>query len=71
MAVDIEARGAAGFVARRLQTLSFLLGAFRFVFFYLTTARAVRRRYAKAERTGGVIWLDRGPFAPGSGSDGG
>lgn len=67
MALDETARGPGGFLARRLQTLRFFATSFRFVFFYLTSARAVRRRHAEAERTGGVIWLDHGPFRPESG----
>ena len=32
------------------------------VVFFLTAGRAVRRRYAAAEQSGDVIWLDHGPF---------
>ena len=39
-----------------------LRDAARFTFLYLTRARAVRRRYAEAERRGERIVLDRGPF---------
>ena len=62
MALDETARGPGGFLFRRFQTLRFFLASFRFVFFFLTVGRAVRRRYAAAERSGGVLWLDHGPF---------
>ena len=62
MAVDETARGFGGFLFRRLQTLRFFLASFRFIFFFLTAGRAVRRRYAAAERSGGTLWLDHGPF---------
>ena len=65
MALDETARGLGGFLFRRIQTLRFLFALFRFVFFFLTTGRAVRRRYAAAERSGGVLWLDHGPFRSG------
>ena len=70
MALDETARGPAGFVFRRLQTLRFLVMSFRVIAFCLTKGRAVRRRYAEAERTGDVIWLDHGPFGrePGGGA---
>ena len=62
MPLDETARGLGGFLFRRLQTLRFLLGSLRFVLFFLTRGREVRRRYAAAERSGGTIWLDHGPF---------
>ena len=64
MALDETARGLGGFLYRRLQTLRFLLDSVRFVFFFLTKGREVRRRYAEAERSGDTIWLDHGPFGP-------
>ena len=63
MRMDETARGLGGFLARRLQTLRFLVNTLRFVLLFLTKARAVRRRYAEAERRGEKIWLDQGPFA--------
>ena len=60
--MDETARGLRGFLARRWQTVAFVAMSVRFVLFYLTEARRVRRRYADAQRTGGMIWLDRGPF---------
>ena len=65
MPLDETARGLGGFLARRLRTLRFLINAFRFIVLYLTKLREVRRRYAKAERTGETIWLDHGPFRQG------
>ena len=62
MVLDETGRGLSGFLTRRMQTLRFFTMGIRFIFFYLTRAREVRRRYAEAERTGNVIWLDRGPF---------
>ncbi len=62
MPMDETARGLGGFLARQLQTLRFLVNAFRFIFLFLTKAREVRRRYAEAERKGETIWLDHGPF---------
>lgn len=62
MPLDETARGVGGFLFRRFQTLRFFLASFRFIFFFLTAGRAVRRRYAVAERSGGTIWLDHGPF---------
>ena len=62
MPVDETARGPGGFLFRRFQTLRFFLASFRFIFFFLTAGRAVRRRYAAAERSGRTIWLDHGPF---------
>ena len=62
MALDETARGPGGFLVRRFQTLRFLLSSLRFVFFFLTRGREVRRRYAAAERSGDMIWLDHGPF---------
>lgn len=62
MPVDETAHGLGGFLFRRFQTLRFLLASFRFIFFFLTAGRAVRRRYAAAERSGDTIWLDHGPF---------
>ena len=62
MALDETARGLGGFLYRRLQTLRFFLDSVRFVFFFLTRGREVRRRYAEAERSGDTIWLDHGPF---------
>ena len=62
MALDETAPGPGGFLFRRLQTLRFLCASLRFIVFFLTTGRGVRRRYAEAERSGGVIWLDHGPF---------
>ena len=69
MPLDETARGLGGFLARRLQTLRFLIDGCRFIFLYLTKLREVRRRYAAAERTGETIWLDHGPFRqkPGEG----
>ena len=61
--MDVTSRGLAGFLARRLETLRFLVNTGRFIVFYLTKAREVRRRYAEAERRGEKIWLDHGPFA--------
>lgn len=63
MPLDETARGLGGFAARRLQTVRFCAMLLGFVFFYLTTARAVRRRYADAERSGRTLWLDHGPFS--------
>ena len=60
--MDETARGLGGFCFRRFQTLRYFLASFRFIFFFLTAGRAVRRRYAAAERSGGTIWLDHGPF---------
>ena len=60
--MDETARGLGGFCYRRLQTLRFGFDTLRFVIFFLTKGREVRRRYAAAERSGGTIWLDRGPF---------
>ena len=70
MPMDETARGLGGFLARRLQTLRFLVNTFRFIFLFLTKARAVRRRHAEAERNGATIWLDHGPFRrePGEGT---
>ena len=62
MSLDETARGPGGFLFRRFQTLRFFLASLRFIFFFLTTGRAVRRRYAAAEQAGGTIWLDHGPF---------
>lgn len=62
MPLDETARGLGGFLYRRLQTLRFLLDSIGFVFFFLTKGREVRRRYAAAERSGGTLWLDHGPF---------
>ena len=62
MLLNETARGLGGFVARRLQTFRSIGMLFRFVVFYLTTARAVRIRYAHAERNRETIWLDHGPF---------
>ena len=62
MPMDETARGPGGFLFRRYQTLRFFLGTFRFIFFFLTAGREVRRRYAAAERSGDRIWLDHGPF---------
>lgn len=55
-------RGLRGFLARRARSALALRDAARFTFLYLTRARAVRRRYAEAERRGERIVLDRGPF---------
>lgn len=60
--MDETARGLGGFLFRRLQTLRFFLASFRFIFFFLTVGREVRRRYAAAQRSGDTIWLDHGPF---------
>ncbi len=60
--MDETARGPRGFLYRRLQTLRFFLASFRFIFFFLTKGREVRRRYAEAERCGEKLWLDHGPF---------
>ena len=60
--MDETSRGIGGFLVRRWRTVSFLLNSLGFVGFYLTTGRRVRRRYREAERRGGTIWLDRGPF---------
>lgn len=57
------ARGLAGFVARRRRAVAALRTAARFTFLYLTRARAVRCRYAEAERRGQRLILDDGPFA--------
>ena len=65
MALDETSRGPGGFLVRRLQTLRFVVNAFRFIFLFLTKAREVRRRYAEAERKGEMIWLDHGPFGQG------
>lgn len=67
--MDETARGVGGFLARRLQTLRFLVNFLRFIGFFLTTGREVRRRYAEAEQEGETIWLDHGPFRqePGKG----
>ena len=62
MPFNETARGPGGFLFRRLQTLRFFLASLRFIVFFLTAGRAVRRRYAAAERSGGTIWLDHGPF---------
>ena len=62
MPLDETARGLGGFLFRRLQTLRFFLASLRFIVFFLTTGRAVRRRYTAAERSGSTIWLDHGPF---------
>ena len=62
MALDETAHGLGGFWFRRLQTLRFFLASLRFIVFFLTAGRAVRRRYAAAERSGDTIWLDHGPF---------
>ncbi|MDE2661043.1 MAG: hypothetical protein OXI45_12640 [Acidobacteriota bacterium] len=62
MALDETAPGLGGFFFRRLQTFRFFLASLRFILFFLTSGRAVRRRYAAAERSGGTIWLDHGPF---------
>ncbi len=62
MPLDETARGPGGFLYRRLQTLRFFLQSLRFIAFFLTAGRAVRRRYAAAERSGSTIWLDHGPF---------
>ncbi len=62
MPFDETARGPGGFLFRRLQTLRFFLASLRFIVFFLTAGRAVRRRYAAAERSGSTIWLDHGPF---------
>ena len=67
MGLDATGRGLSGFWTRQIQTLRFFTMGIRFIFFYLTRAREVRRRYAEAERTGNVIWLDRGPFRQGTG----
>ena len=67
MTLDETARGLGGFFYRRFQTLRFFLASFRFIFFFLTAGRAVRRRYAAAERSGDTIWLDHGPFRQESG----
>ena len=64
MPLDETARGLGGFLFRRFQTLRFFLASFRFIFFFLTAGRAVRRRYAAAERSGDTMWLDHGPFRP-------
>ncbi len=61
--VDETSRGIGGFLLRRWRTLSFFLTSLGFVGFYLTTGRRVRRRYREAQRSGGTIWLDQGPFA--------
>ncbi len=70
MPMDETARGLGGFLARRLQTIRFLVNTFRFIFLFLTKARKVRRRHAEAERDGETIWLDHGPFRqePGEGT---
>ena len=60
--MDATARGLGGFLARRVRDLAHLAVAVRFVGLYLTKARQVRRRYREAQRTGGTIWLDDGPF---------
>ena len=60
--MDVTSRGLAGFLARRLETLRFVVTAGRFIVLYLTKAREVRRRHAEAERKGETIWLDHGPF---------
>ena len=62
MPFDETSRGLGGFLFRRLQTLRFFLQSLRFIVFFLTAGRAVRHRYAAAERSGGTIWLDHGPF---------
>ena len=71
MPFDESARGLGGFVFRRFQTLRFFFASFRFIVFFLTTGREVRRRYAEAERSGDVLWLDHGPFRqePGKAAD--
>ena len=60
--MDQTSRGPGGFVARRIRDLAHLAVTVRFVGLYLTKARRVRRRYREAERSGGTIWLDNGPF---------
>ncbi len=55
--------GPLGFLARRIRTLIVVSDVLRFVVFYFTVARRVRQRHAEAQRTGGTIWLDEGPFA--------
>lgn len=60
--MDPTARGPGGFLARRIRDFVHLAVAIRFVGLYLTKARRVRRRYREAERSGGTIWLDEGPF---------
>ncbi|MCY4627082.1 MAG: hypothetical protein OXE58_05870 [Acidobacteria bacterium] len=67
MPLDETAHGLGGFLARRLQTFRFFAMLLRFVVFYLTAGRKVRRRYAEAERNGKTIWLDHGPFRPEAG----
>lgn len=57
------ARGLTGFLARRRRAAAALWTAARFTLLYLTRARAVRRRYADAERRGRRLLLDEGPFA--------
>ena len=61
--MDETARGIGGFLARRWRAATLLLTTLRFVLFYLTTGRRVRRRYEEAQRAGRTIWLDHGPFA--------
>ena len=61
--MDETARGIRGFLVRRWQTLAFAGMVLRFVFFFLTEGRRVRKRYAAARREGRTIWLDRGPSA--------
>ena len=73
MPMDETARGLGGpdsSPAGLRQTLRFLVNTFRFIFLFLTKARAVRRRHAEAERNGATIWLDHGPFRrePGEGT---
>lgn len=62
MPLDETARGLGGFWFRRLQTLRFCFASLRFIVFFLTTGREVRRRYAAAEQSGDTIWLDHGAF---------
>lgn len=70
MPMDETARGLGGFIARRLQTLRFLVNGVGFIVLFLTRAREVRRRHAAAERNGETIWLDHGPFHRESGERG-
>ncbi len=60
--MDETSRGLTGFLARRIRDFTHLAIAIRFLRLYFTKARRVRRRYREAERRGGTIWLDDGPF---------
>ena len=60
--MDETARGIGGIAARAWRTLALAGVVARFVVFYLTKGREVRLRLRRAERTGGTIWLDHGPF---------